>query len=296
MIARLTTAALYFALATAGPAFAASPDWQQVDTVLGRQGAEQEGGVRRYSFPRSDLRVTLDGVRIQPALALGSWLAFREMGDHVEVMGDLVLTHDEVNPVLSRLLEGGLTITALHNHLLHSQPGTMYMHIHGHGDAVRMAQTIRAALAASRTPTSGGSASAPARQLTLDTASLDRILGATGRANGGVYGYSIPRAHPILQNGKALPASLGLGTVINFQPTGSGRAAITGDFVLIEPEVTPVLRALRANGIQITALHNHMTGEEPRLFFMHFWANADAGTLARGLRQALEATASRSSR
>lgn len=143
----IALAALFFST----PVFAA-PDWQAVDDALGRPGAEQPGGIHRYGFPRTDLDVTLDGVRIEPALALGSWLAFQEKGDEAVVMGDLVLTQSEVNPVLSRLLEGGVTITALHNHLLRSQPATLYMHVHGHGDAAAMARTLRSALAASETP------------------------------------------------------------------------------------------------------------------------------------------------
>ena len=280
-------AALALLVALAPPA-AAAPQWDRVDAAFGRAGADQPGGVRRYGFPRSDLDVRLDGVKIRPALALGSWLAFRETRGHAEVMGDLVLTHDEVNPVLSRLLQGGLTITALHNHLLRSSPATMYMHVHGHGDPVAMAATIRAALALSRTPLARPPAGAPDRPLGLNTVALDRIVGASGKATGGVYQFGIPRREQITQNGQPVPASLGLATVVNFQPTGAGRAAITGDFVLTEPEVRPVLQALRANGIEVTALHNHMTAEQPRLFFMHFWANADAQRLARGVRQALD--------
>jgi hypothetical protein len=277
---------MLLALSCAIPANAAT-DWQSVDHVLGRAGVVQAGDVHRYSFPRSDLSVSLDGVRIKPALALGSWLALRDMGDHAEVMGDLVLTQQEVNPVLSRLLEGGLTITALHNHLLRSTPGTMYMHVHGTGDAVKLATVLRRALSASHTPTSAP-APATSQAIALDTNALDASLHGKGKVSGGTYQFSFPRAVPITEDGMSIPASLGLATAINFQPTVKGRAVATGDFVLIASEVTPVLTELRRHGIEVTALHNHLVGEQPRLFFMHFWGNADAATLAQGLGAALD--------
>lgn len=266
----------------------AAVDWARVDQALGRSGTEQAGGVHRYSFARSDLNVRLDGVTLKPALALGSWLAFREMGDNAMVMGDLVLRQEEVNPVLSRLLQGGITITALHNHLLRSAPATMYMHVHGEGDPVALARTLKAALALSATPLAAAPAKAAEKPLQLDTAALDRIMRKKGNAGGGVWHYAFPRAEPILENGSPVPVSMGLATSINFQPTGQGRAAVTGDFVLTRPEIAPVLKALREAGIEVTALHNHLMDEQPRLFFMHFWANADAGRLATGIRQALD--------
>ena len=248
----------------------------------------QSGDVHRYGFPRSDLDVSLDGVRIKPALALGSWLAFRDVGNHAEVMGDLVLTQPEVNPVLSRLLAGGLTITALHNHLLRSTPGTMYMHVHGMGDAMTLATALRRALAASRTPTGAPAAAAGTDEIALDTKAMDAALAAHGKVAGGTYQFSFPRAEQIAEDGDPVPPSFGLATAINFQPTTKGRAVATGDFVLIEPEVTPVLTELRRHGIDVTALHNHLAGEQPRLFFMHFWGNGEATALAQGLRAALD--------
>jgi hypothetical protein len=277
---------LFFALMLTGTAEAA-PNWMGVDAALGRAGTVQAGEVHRYSFPRSDLAVMLDGVRIKPALALGSWLAFRDMGDHAEVMGDLVLTQNEVNPVLSRLLDSGLTITALHNHLLRSNPDTMYMHVHGMGDAVKLATSLRRALAASHTPT--GAVSAPSQEaLALDTKALDATLGRQGKAAGGTYQFSFPRAEQISEDGMPVPASLGLATAINFQPTTMGRAVATGDFVMIGSEVAPVLTELRRHGIEVTALHNHLIGEQPRLFYMHFWGNDVAAALGKGLRAALD--------
>lgn len=266
---------------------AGATNWKGVDEALGRAGTVQAGDVHRYGFPRSDLNVSLDGVRVKPALALGSWLAFRDVGDHAEVMGDLVLTQPEVNPVLSRLLESGLTITALHNHLLRSTPATMYMHVHGMGDAVKLATALRQALGASRTPT-GAPPAAASDSVALDTNAMDAALRAKGKVAGGTYQFSFPRAEQITEEGAPVPASFGLATAINFQPTVKGRAVATGDFVLIEPEVTPVLTELRRHGIEVTALHNHLTDEQPRLFFMHFWGNGEAITLAQGLRAALD--------
>jgi hypothetical protein len=273
---------------TALPAYAAT-DWDAVGKALGKTGAVQAGGVYRVGLPRSDLKVTLDGVAIKPTLALGSWVAFREMGDHAMVMGDLVLTHSEVTPVMTVLEENGIEITALHNHLLRSAPATMYMHIDGHGDAVKLATAIHAALAKSQTPMGAAPpAAAPPAPLGIDQAAIDRTLGAKGTINGGVLGYGIPRADPPKSDGAAIPSAMGSAIAINFQPTGGGKAAITGDFVLTADEVNPVIKALRANGIEVTAIHNHMLDDEPRLFFMHFWANDDAGKLAKGLRAALD--------
>lgn len=280
------------ALATATSALA-EPSWTRLDRALGRSGTVQPDGVHKYSFPRSDLNVTLDGVRLKPALALGSWLAFEPTGNTAVMMGDLVLTQDEVNPVMSRLLQSGLTITALHNHLLRSVPGTMYMHVHGSGDPETLARSIRSALALSKTPLSSPVVSAPPAKLDLDTARLDKLMGWPGKANGGVYQFSIPRPERIMDAGMVVPTSMGLAIALNLQPTGRGRAVGTGDFVLLQSEVDPVLRALRSAKIEVTALHNHLGEEQPRLFFMHFWANGDAATVANGLRKALDATSVR---
>lgn len=275
------------AVALASSAQAAT-DWAAVGKALGKTGSLQAGDVYRVGLPRSDLKVTLDGVAIKPALALGSWVAFREMGDQSMVMGDLVLTHDEVNPVMKVLEANGIEITALHNHLLRSSPATMYLHIDGHGDAVRLATALHLALALSKTPLGPAPPAPAAAPLALDTAALDRTLGAKGAANSGVYQFSIPRAEAPKSDGMALPPAMGSAIAINFQPTGGGKAAITGDFVLIADEVNPVIRALQASGIEVTAIHNHMLDDEPRLFFMHFWANDDAAKLAKGLRAALD--------
>ena len=282
---KASAALLACALFLASPA--AAQDWAGVDAALGRTGAEQPGGVHRYGFPRSDLSVTLDGVALKPALALGSWLAFQQTPGGARVMGDLVLLDREVNPVMSQLLAGGLTVTALHNHLLGAAPATFYMHIHGHGDPVALARAVRAALSLTATPLAPPAAAAPA-PLALDTAALDRLLGAAGKANGGVYQYGFPRPEPIEEGGVPVPPAMGLATAINFQPTGPGRAATTGDFVLRAEEVTPVMKALREGGIEVTALHNHLGDERPRLFFMHFWGKGEPAALAATLRKALD--------
>jgi hypothetical protein len=278
------------ALCGAAPASAA-PDWSKVDAAFGRQGTVQPDAVHRYSFPRSDLRVTLEGIVLKPALALGSWIAFEPMGDEVVMMGDLVLQQGEVNRVMSKLLDMGIMVTALHNHLLRSSPGTVYMHVHGRGDPVRLAAAVRSALALSGTPLGPPKPPPPPPPLALDTAALDRVLGAEGKANGGVYQVNIPRPERIMDAGMPVPPTMGLAIALNFQPTTGGRVVATGDYVLLASEVDPVMRALRGSGIEVTALHNHLGQEEPRLFFMHFWGNGPALDVARGLRKGLDATA-----
>jgi hypothetical protein len=269
----------------------AATDWKAVEQALGKAGSMQPGDVYKFSLPRSDLKVTVNGIELKPALALGSWVAFKKTGDMTMVMGDLVLTEEEVTPVLTKLQQDGVEQTALHNHVLHESPRVMYMHIHAIGDAVKIAQAIHDALALSKTPFA---ASAPSSTTTsdlgIDSRQLDQTLGQSGKVNGVVYQFSVPRAEKIMDNGMEVPASMGLATAINFQPTGAGKAAITGDFVLIASEVNPVIKALRDNGIEVTALHSHMLTETPRLFFMHFWANDDAQKLARGLRAAMDKT------
>ena len=267
-------------------------DWKKVDEVMGRSPAVG-GDVHRYGFPRSDLNVTLDGVTIKPALALGGWAAFKPMHGEVMLMGDLVLLETEVNPVMAKLLEGGLEVTAVHNHLLRSEPLTFYMHVGGHGDPVKMATAIHTALAESKTPLTPPAAAGTPPAIDLDTAQLDSIIGVKGTNNGGVYAFGVPRRDPITESGMQLaPAGpMGVANGINFQPTGGGKAAITGDFLVTGEEVNPLIRTLRQNGIEVTAIHSHMLTEQPRMIFIHFWANDDAIKLAKGIRAALDKTA-----
>jgi len=267
-------------------------DWNKVDEALGRK-ATVSGDVHRYGFPRTDLNVTLDGVTIKPSLALGGWVAFKPAHGGAMVMGDLVLLDSEIAPVMTALIQNGLEITAVHNHVLRGNPATYYMHVGGHGDPAKMATSIMQALQSSKTPLTPPAAPATQPAIDLDTAQLDQIIGVKGQPNGGVYQFAVPRRDPITENGVQLaPAGpIGVATAIGFQPTGGGKAAITGDFVLAGEEVNPVIKALRENGIEVTAIHSHMLTEQPRLIFMHFWANDDAVKLAKGLRAAIDKTA-----
>lgn len=285
-------------VASAAPllAHAQSPvDWSAVEAAFGRPSAAQDGGVHRWSMPRSDLTVVADGVTLRPAFALGSWMAMLPGAHGVLAMGDLVLRDDELNPVLSALQEGGIEQSAIHHHVIRESPRILYVHIHGHGDPVAIAKAVRAALTHTGTPAPPATA-APAAPVALDTAAITSALGAPGKSNGGVWQVSVPRMETLHDADVVLPASMGVATAINFQPTGNGRAVITGDFVMIAPEVNAVIRALRTAGIEVTSLHNHLLMDEPRLFFLHFWGNADAVTLAKGLRSALQVTNVRGAR
>jgi hypothetical protein len=198
----------------------------------------------------------------------------------------------EINPVMTKLLEGGLDVTAVHNHILRASPATFYMHVGGHGDPVKMATVIRSALAASSTPFEAPATTAgPAPAVDLDTAKLDQIMGVKGKAAGGVYQFAVPRRDPATESGMQVTGALGGANGINFQPTGNGKAAITGDFLVTGNEVNPLIRSLRAGNIEVTAVHSHMLDEQPRMFFIHFWANDDALKLAQGIRTALDTTA-----
>jgi hypothetical protein len=264
-------------------------DWKQVEDAMGRPGQVQPGDVIKFGMPRKDLTVVLDSVTIKPSLALGSWASFKRDVGGTMVMGDLVLTEDEVEPVMMKLQEGGIHESAVHNHLLGESPHVMYMHIASHGDPVQMAKAIHGALALTKTPDAAPAAPSTV-ELGFDQKQVEQILGHTGKVNGGVLQIAVPRTETITDSGMTVPPSMGVATALNFQPTTTGKAAITGDFVLLGSEVNPVIKALRQNGIGVTALHSHMLMEEPRLFFMHFWANDDAVKLAKGLRAALDKT------
>jgi hypothetical protein len=262
-------------------------DWSKVAEALGKAGAIQPGDVYKVGMPRGDLHVTATGVQIKPALALGSWVGFRQTGENqVMAMGDLVLLETEVAPVITKLRQGGIEPTAIHNHLLHEAPRVIYVHIRGQGDPIKIASAIHSAVKLTGTPL--GTVSAKPQSLDLDTAQIRQVLGRAGQVNGGVYQVSVPRAEAVTEGGMEVPPAMGVATALNFQPTGGKKAAITGDFVLIGSEVNPVIEILEQNGIEATALHSHMLDESPRLFFMHFWANADALKLAKGLRAALD--------
>ena len=279
-----------FLAATPKKSTAGRTDWKDVEQAIGRAGSLQPGDVYKVSFPRSDLAVTADGVTIKPALALGSWAAFKEIGGgHAMTMGDLVLLESEVNLVIDALQRGGIEQTALHNHLIGESPHVIYIHFAGHGDPSKLARTLREALMLTKTPMEPPATPAPAPPaLDLPTADLDHIIGHAGKVAGGTYQFAVARAEKIMEHGVEIPPAM-MNIPLNFQPTGNGRAAITGDFVLIASEVNPVIRILRGGAITVTALHSHMLEETPRLFFMHFWANDDAKKLATTLRSALDA-------
>ncbi|HEV8532781.1 MAG TPA: DUF1259 domain-containing protein [Methylomirabilota bacterium] len=269
------------------------PDWKAVEAALGKSGQAQPGGVFRIGMPRTDLAVTVKGVPVKAGFALGSYAAFKPVGDQAMVMGDLVLLDQEVPAVMAGLFRGGLEVTAVHNHLNDMSPHVMYMHYEGHGDAVKLATALRQALSASGTPLGGGGspAAAPAAGPGLDTKQIEQALGRTGRAqDGGVFQVTVPRAEVITEMGVQLLPAMGVTTVMNFQPASNGKAAITGDFVLIDKEVNAVARTLLQHGIDVTAIHNHSLMDTPRLFYMHFWANDDPVKLAQGLKAALGQT------
>ena len=229
---------------------------------------------------------------VKPGLALGGWAAFYRVGDNdAMIMGDLVLTEDEVAPVMKALEDGGVEITALHNHLNGESPKVMYLHMGGHGDPVKLAQAIKRAVGLTKTPLPQGTpAKETAAELGFDVAAVENIMGRKGNVSGGVLHFSAPRAEKLTEEGMDTPPSMGAGTAINFQPTGNGRAAIAGDFAMTGKEVGPVMKVLEDNGVQVVALHSHALDDEPRLFYMHFWANDDALKLAKTLRSAVDQT------
>jgi hypothetical protein len=295
-VALIVTASGVKAAPAAEEPKASDADWKRVEEALGKAGQVQPGGVYRVAMPRTDLKVKVQGVDVKAGFALGSYAAFKKTGNDAMVMGDLVLLDEEVSEVMTRLLQKGILVTALHNHLNEISPHVMYMHYSGRGEAPQLAAALHEALSASATPLGQGGASAPAASAgapEIDQKQVEAALGRPGKVNGGILQVSVARAEKITENGMELLPAMGVSTALNFQPIGDGKAAITGDFVLIGREVNPVAKALREHGIQVTALHNHALGDNPRLFYMHFWANDDAVKLAKGLRAALDLTNSK---
>ncbi len=265
--------------------------WKPVEAALGRPGQLQPGGVYKFALPRKDMKVVKDGLTVAPGLALGSWLAFKKMGNEAMVMGDLVLSEEEIEPVMLKLQQEGIEQSSIHNHLLGESPRVIYMHIEGHGDPVVLAHSLAAAIALTKTPAPATATPAATLQpIDLNTGQVEQALGYTGKVNGGILQFSVPRLEKITDGAMEVPPAMGTATAINFQPTGGGKAAISGDFVLLASEVNPVIRALRTHGIEVEAMHNHMLYDQPHLYFMHFWANDDAVKVAQGLRAALDAT------
>src|SRR5712664_1913534 len=252
-------------LLASGCTFAQTQDdstatWKPVEAGLGRPGQLQPGGVYKFALPRKDMKVVKDGVTLAPGLALGSWLAFRKMGNEAMVMGDLVLSEEEIEPVMLKLQQQGIEQTSIHNHLLGESPRVIYMHIEGHGDPVALAHSLASAIALTKTPPPAPAATPAVAQqaIGLKTNEVEQALGYTGKINGGILQFSVPRVEKITDSGMEVAPAMGTATAINFQPTGGGKAAISGDFVLLASEVNPVIRALRSHGIEVEALHNHM--------------------------------------
>jgi hypothetical protein len=270
----------------AGPGAAQNPaaGWAAVDSAVGRAGMAQDGGVWTYRFPRRDLTVKVGDVTVMPGLALRSWGAFRRTGAGAMLMGDLVLLESEVSPVISKLEELGVHATALHNHVQGESPRVMYLHISAQGNPVQLGRAVHAALALTGTPDAVPDGKGLAIRFQLDTTELATALGRKGKVSDGAWSVGVPRAESIRVEGTVVPPAMGVATSIGIQPLGEGKAAVAGDFVLVPSEVTPVVQALRAAGITVTAIHSHMIGEQPRLIFVHYWATGDALALARALR------------
>jgi len=284
IIRPMLKANLAIAFLFAVSASAADP-WQSVDGILKQQGKVVAGNVHRYGFPRRDLKVTIGRIRIEPALALGSWAAFSSD----MVMGDLVLLPKEVEPVVRTLQYGGIDISAIHNHLLDESPPIAYVHYSGHGDPSALAQTLAKALATTRTPMTPAAPAKADKNDEAAFATISTVLQRQGSVNGRVLQFSIPRAEAITDDTVAIPPTMGVATAVNFQRDGDN-VATSGDFVLIASEVNPVVRDLEAHGIRVTAIHSHMLRESPRLFFLHFWGSGAPKEIADAIRLALAKT------
>jgi hypothetical protein len=291
---RRLLAFLLFLLPASAFGQAAMPaDYQAVLTALGKQGDFKEN-VLRINIPRNDVHVVVDGVATPTPFGFGGWLALTKgTGGMDVVMGDLVLTENEVNPVMSALLTNGLDVTALHNHFFFDAPRIYYMHVHGHGNATDLAMKVKPALALIGTGSAGATANGRAITGTLDSAALARIVGYDGEQNGAVYKITIGRPDiPLKEMGAAINSRMGLNTWAAFYGN-DGDAVIAGDIAMLDNEVTPVLKALRTNGIDVVAIHHHMTGTNPPVIFLHYWGKGPAQKLATGFRSALDQTGAR---
>ncbi|KOU41863.1 DUF1259 domain-containing protein [Streptomyces sp. WM6378] len=264
-------------------------DWQPVAEALGRTGALRENVVYGISLPRRDLKVTSRGVKIGASLALNGSADFARYCDGTMLMGDLVLTENELPKATEALQEAGIEQTALHKHLPDQKPPIWWTHFHAMGDAVTLARKLKAVLKVSGDPIAVP-APAVTKPIDLDTAEIDETLGRKGIAEGRTYKFFIGRAETVTSHGHVLPAPIGIDTVIKFQALGKKRAAVTGDIVMTAHEVQNVLRILRRGDFEIVELHNHMLDDQPRLFYVHYWKVGDGVELARGLRPALDAT------
>lgn len=263
--------------------YRAEYDLEPIKKIFSQEGTTS-GGVLKFTFPRFDLKIKIDGIIIEPDLALTSWVAFNQLGNHSMMMGDLVLLENEVGPVMSSLIENGIEITGLHNHLLHESPRIMYLHIKGEGDPIKLAQSVKNALSLTTTPFNIKKQQPPSQ---IDWTVIEDILGHKGSHKGKVLQLSVPRTTIISEDGHKLPPAMGISHGINFQSVGN-KVATTGDFVLLANEVNPVISILKKNNIAVTAIHNHMLTEVPRLFFMHFWAVDKPEKLAQAFKSVLD--------
>jgi hypothetical protein len=286
MIARLRVLTLICALSVPLLVRAQGLNTATIDQALGRSG-QKTGDVYKVSFPRTDLHVSVKGVAIKPGLALGSWAAFSGTDDNAMVMGDLVLLEDELNPVMDKLRSAGFEITAVHNHLFDETPHVLYMHYMGHGSATQLATSLKGALAVSKTPLEKPAVAANEPTPPAWVKSVEESVGRKGTFKGGVLSFGVPRTDEITMNGMTIPPAAGVAESINFQEAGTGNVATTGDFVLTASEVNPVIAELRTHAIFVTALHSHMLTEQPRLFFMHFWAVGTPEAVGGGIKAAL---------
>lgn len=278
---------LAFLITAAAATFAVGAGPDEVDRILGAPGKDLPGEVRRYAWPRTDLQVDVGGIHIEPALALGSWAAFHGPANDAEVMGDLALLGTEVAPVARALEAAGFEILAIHNHLIGETPRIVYLHYGAKGAAAALARSLRTALEKSATPLTGSPAPAPpSPEAEKVFAKIQETLGRRGTMAGRVLQVGVPRMEAIHEGGMEVPASMGMAEAMNFEIAG-GRVATTGDFVLTADEVAPVIRALHAGGVDVTALHSHMLRESPRLFFLHFWGVGAAESVAGALKSAL---------
>ena len=265
-------------------------DYQQVLKIVGKSG-DYKSNVLKVNIPRNDLHMQVAGTALPTAFGFGGWFSMTKGdGGHDVLMGDLVLTQEEVNPVMSALLDHGLEVTALHNHFFWDEPRVFYMHVHGHGDAVELANNIKSALdligrgAPSPSPASGGTTP----KTTLDTAKIAKIAGHEGELNGAVYKITVGRDDlSVKEMGAAINSRMGLNTWAAFFGTDQD-AAVAGDIAMLQTEVTPTLKALRSHGLDVVAIHHHMTGTNPMIIFLHYWGRGPADKLAAGFRAALD--------
>jgi len=261
------------------------PDYQQVLSTLGRQG-DFKDNVLKVNIPRNDVKVTVAGVATPTPFGFGGWVAMTKGDGGQVLMGDLVLLQDEVNPVMSALLDNGFDVTALHNHFFWDEPRMFYMHVHGHGTAAELARRLRPAIDLIG-KASGAAPPAGAPPGALDTAKLVSIVGSPGEQNGAVYKFTLPRNDlKVVEMGAAINARMGLNTWAAFTGTND-KAAIAGDIAMLESEVTAVLKVLRANGLDVVAIHHHMTNDRPVIIFLHYWGTGPAEKLASGFKAAV---------